>query len=174
MAEKIVKLKPGRPKGTGKFGTETKPVRIPTAMLEDVYRFIESKGHKYPLYSTLVSAGYPSPAADDHVDRSFSLDEYLVPNPGATFFLKVDGEYMRDAGIFSGDIVIVDRSLEPRNKKIVVAAVEGGLTVKRLIKESEGIVLMPENPEFKPLWFRKGHDDVHIWGVVVGVLKRFG
>ncbi len=162
----------GRPKGSGKYGSTTKAIRVPELLINEVYTFIENNANKYPLFSSNVSAGYPV-VADDHVDRSMSLDDYLIPNPTSTFFIKVDGESMRDAGIFSGDIVVVDRSIEPKSKKIVVASVDGGLTVKRFIKESSGVVLMPENDEFKPIWFKDGKD-LHVWGVVVGVIKKFG
>ncbi|MDA0859295.1 MAG: translesion error-prone DNA polymerase V autoproteolytic subunit, partial [Verrucomicrobia bacterium] len=83
-----------------------------------------------PLFSARVQAGFPSPA-DDHLERSIDLNEELIRNPAATFFVRVKGESMQDAGIASGDILVVDRSLAPTDRKIVVAMIDGEFTVKR-------------------------------------------
>ena len=86
---------------------------------------------RIPLVSAKVQAGCPSPA-DDHMEKSLDLNEHLVRNPAATFFVKVEGDSMRDAGILSGDILVVDRSLTPKDSQIVVAMLDGDFTVKRL------------------------------------------
>ena len=88
-----------------------------------------------PLFSSGVSAGFPSPA-EDHIDRKLDLNELLIQHPVATFFVRVAGESMKDAGINHGDILVVDRSLEAVSGKIVIAIVNGELTVKRFIQDS--------------------------------------
>ena len=95
-----------------------------------VYGCDPKTGIKRPLFSSGVSAGFPSPA-DDYIDRQLDLNELLIKKPAATFFIRVAGDSMIGAGIHHDDILIVDRSLEPANNKIVIAVVDGELTVKR-------------------------------------------
>ena len=115
------------------------------------------------LYGTNVPAGFPSPA-DDHTDRQLDLNEHLIARPAATYFVRADGDSMRDAGIFSGDLLIVDRSVQPKANDIVIAIVHGELTVKRLVGSERGWRLVAANPSFadSPLC-EIGFD---IWGVV--------
>lgn len=160
----------GRPKGQGKFKEPTKPIRIPESMVEDVMGYIQSKGYKLPLYSSKVQAGFPSPA-DDFIEQKLDLNNYLIKHPTATFFVRATGLSMINAGIFPDDILIVDRSLDPSNGKIVIAAVDGQLTVKRLRKTDKGNFLDPENDKFKPIKIEEGNDVV-IWGVVTNVLHK--
>jgi len=121
-----------------------------------------------PLFNTLVSAGFPSPA-DDHIERQLDLNTYLVRHPAATFFVRVAGDSMIGAGIHSGDILIVDRALEPADRKIVIAVVNGELTVKRLQKQGKRWLLAPENTAYKPILVENG-TDLEIWGVVTTVI----
>jgi DNA polymerase V len=121
-----------------------------------------------PLYLSSVKAGFPS-AADDYLDRSLDLNEYLIKHPQATFFVKVKGDSMTGAGIYSGDILIVDRSLEAKNKKVVVAILNGEFTVKRLLKSKDKITLMAENPQYAPIEVGPGMD-FEVWGVVIHVI----
>lgn len=121
-----------------------------------------------PLYLSTIKAGFPS-AADDYLDRKLDLNEHLIKHPTATFFVKVKGDSMVGAGIHSGDILIVDRSLQAENKKIVVAILNGEFTVKRLHKIKDKIVLLPENPNYEPIEVPKGAD-FEVWGVVVHVI----
>ena len=158
----------GRPKGVGKFGEVTKPVRIPESMVDDVLGFVASKGHKLPLYACKVQAGFPSPA-DDYMEGALDLNEHLVKHPTATFFVRATGESMLGAGIHPGDILVVDRSLEAKSGKIVIAAVDGELTVKRLHKTAQETTLMPENSAFNPLPI-SDDNDVVIWGIVTNVI----
>lgn len=158
----------GRPKGQGKYKESTKPMRIPESMVEEVKGYVETQGYKFPLYASVVPAGFPSPA-DDHMEGELDLNKHLVKHPTATFFVKASGDSMIKAGIHSGDILVVDRSLEPKHGKIVIAAVEGHLTVKRLYKRGTKIALLPENDEFDPIEI-KNADDLVIWGVVTTVL----
>ena len=97
----------------------------------DFFSFDEGVGSSISIFSDAVQAGFPSPA-EDHIDMDLNLNEYLVQNPSATFCVKAIGESMKDAGIQSGDIMIVDKSLEPKNRSIVLAVINGEFTVKRV------------------------------------------
>lgn len=123
-----------------------------------------------PLYSEAVQAGFPSPA-QDHIEKQLDLNEYLVSHPVATFFVRVQGESMREADIHSGDILIVDRSLEATNGKIIVAVLNGEFTVKRLRKENGQLWLMPENDDFEPIPVTP-ESDFEVWGVVTWIIHR--
>ena len=105
------------------------------------------------------------------MEGKLDLNKHLIRHPTATFFLRATGNSMIKAGIHPGDILVVDRSLEPRHGKIVIAALDGQLTVKRLHKSAKGTFLMPENDEFKPIKIEDGNDVV-IWGVVTTVLHE--
>lgn len=124
-----------------------------------------------PLFSGKIAAGFPSPA-DDHIEKSLDLNEHLILHPVATFFARAQGNSMVKAGIASGDLLIIDRSLEPKNNAIVVAVVNGELTVKRLCLKNRQVWLLPENPEFSPLMITDGMD-FHIWGIVTHVIHSF-
>ena len=118
-----------------------------------------------PLYSCKISAGFPSPA-DDHLEKNLDLNSYLIKNPTATFFVRVNGDSMINAGIHDNDILIVDRSLKPTHGKIVIAVVDGQMTVKRLYKQSGKLFLIPENKNFKPIEITENMS-MEIWGVVI-------
>ncbi len=124
-----------------------------------------------PLFLTPVMAGFPSPA-DDYVDEQLDLHRYLVKNPASTFFLRAEGESMINAGIHDNDLLIVDRSLDAGHNSIVIAAVDGELTVKRLVRQQEKTLLMPENENFAPIDITE-REYVHIWGVVAYVVHKF-
>ena len=119
---------------------------------------------RYPLFMTPVPAGFPSPA-DDYIEKELDLNTYLVKHPAATFFVRVSGDSMRDAGIYPGDILIVDRAIEPTNNSIVIARFEGELTVKRIHKKGRELFLVPENSEYEPIEIQDDMD-FEIWGVV--------
>lgn len=121
--------------------------------------------HQIPLYLSRVPAGFPSPA-DDYVDKRLDLNVHLIQHPNATFFIRVDGDSMTDAGIHSGDLLVVDRKLEPGDQSVVVAALDGELTVKRLVKKNGKLFLASENPRFKPIEVNP-EVGVEVWGVVV-------
>lgn len=124
-----------------------------------------------PLYSHKVVAGFPSPA-DDYVEAKLDLNEKLVRNQDSTFLLVVEGDSMQKAGIRDGDILVVDRSIEPADGKIVIAALDGELTVKRLSVKSTGTWLVPENDDYPPIPVREESDMV-IWGVVTATISQF-
>jgi DNA polymerase V len=121
------------------------------------------------LFSHRVVAGFPSPA-DDHVEDKIDLNTKFIKNPNTTFLVKVQGDSMKKAGIYQGDFLAVDRSLKPKDKDIVIASVDGELTVKRLSVKSTGTWLMPENDDYDPIAVRP-ESDLVIWGVVVSVLR---
>ncbi len=122
------------------------------------------------LFMSSVSAGFPSPA-DDYIDQQLDLHRYLVNNAAATFFLRAQGESMLGAGIHDGDLLIVDRSLEAAHNRIVIAAVDGELTVKRLVRRQGQVLLMPENADYKEIDITE-REHVHIWGVVSYVIHK--
>jgi DNA polymerase V len=160
----------GRPRGTGKFGEETRPVRIPVSDIESVLSYVENGCFRIPLYETLVSAGFPSPA-EDAIDQALDLNQLLIRHPAATFFLKVSGDSMINAGIHPNDILVVDRSLAPNSGKIIIAAVNGELTVKRLLKKLQKVYLVPENDAY-PIIEITEFIDFRIWGVVTSVIHQ--
>lgn len=121
------------------------------------------------LYSASVPAGFPSPA-DDHIEGRLDLNQHLVRRPAATFFARADGESMRDAGIFDGDLLIVDRGVDPEPNDIVVVTIDGGLAVKRLARCGNGWQLAPANPAFSPIPVDP-EDGVQIWGVVTHSIR---
>lgn len=123
---------------------------------------------KLPLFIVPVKAGFPSPA-EDYLEENLDLNEYLIKHPAATFFVRVDGDSMKGAGIHRGDILIVDRALEASNGKIVVAIINGEFTVKRIRIEKEKILLEPENPRYVPIEVQP-ESDFEVWGIVTFVI----
>lgn len=158
----------GRPKGSGKFGEMTKAVRVPISEIENVFRFVRNQFYRLPFYQHTISAGFPSPAENDKEDK-LDLNELLIKHPVATFFLRVSGSSMIKAGIHHNDILIVDRSIEPTSGRVVIAAVNGELTVKRLLIERNKIQLVAENNSYPPIEITEEMDLV-IWGVVTNVI----
>jgi DNA polymerase V len=116
-----------------------------------------------------ISAGFPSPA-DDFKEVRISLDKELVRNIESTFYARVSGESMEGAGLSDGDLIIIDRSLNPDNNKIAVCFVDGEFTVKRIVKKSNKIYLKPENKKYKMIEISEG-SELLIWGIVTYVIK---
>lgn len=160
----------GRPKGTGKFGEPTVPVRVPVSLVHEVAELVELKGRGLPLYGSRVQAGMPT-ATDDYMEGRIDLHDYVVQHPAATFFVRVQGDSMLGAGIHEGDILVVDRSLEAREGSIVIAVVDGELTVKRLRRRNNQVELVPENEKY-PVIKVGPEQDFRIWGVVTTVVHR--
>lgn len=158
----------GRPKGSGKFGVETQVVRIPSNEVEAVLKLIQNGFYRLPFFQHTISAGFPSPAEDDLEDK-LDLNELLIKRPAATFFLRVSGSSMINAGIHHNDILIVDRSLEPSHGKIVIASVNGELTVKRLSCEGKKMQLVAENEAYPPIDITETME-LRFWGVVTNVI----
>lgn len=187
----------GRPQGTGKYGEKTCPVRVPISLLPKIkalllqnnslnspvlshYRatsplatikpatLAETSGQTIPLYATRVAAGTPSPA-DEYIDQHLDVAQFLIKRPTSTFLVRAEGDSMINAGIQENDLLIVDRSLEPKSGKIIIAAVNGHLTVKRLQISNHKVHLMPENPRYMPIEINED-TDFRIWGVVIHVI----
>ncbi len=117
-----------------------------------------------------ISAGFPSPA-DDFKEIRISLDRELVKNPEATFYAKVSGDSMIEAGLNDGDLIVIDRSLDPKNGKIAICLVDGEFTVKRLKRDKNKFYLMPENKKYKPIEISE-ENRLTIWGIVEYVIKK--
>ncbi len=124
-----------------------------------------------PLYTTRVVAGFPSPA-DDHVEKRLSPSDYLVKNDSATFFVRVKGDSMIDAGIFENDVLVIDRSIEARVGDIVLAILEGEFTVKTLGRSKQGPRLIPANDHYPVIEIRAGQS-FEVYGVVTGSMRKF-
>lgn len=164
----------GRPKGQGKFGEATKAIRIPLSRLNEVKGLLEDRPTRLslPLYSSTVRAGFPSPA-DDYIEDFLDLNNYLINHPAATFMVKASGDSMTDVGIQSGDLLIVDRSIEATHGKVVIAAINGELTVKQLSRLNGRIKLLPANDKYRAIDI-SDEQDLVIWGVVIHVIHSFG
>src|SRR5690606_3344208 len=123
-----------------------------------------------PLASSLISAGFPSPA-DDFQEDKISLDKYVVKNKDATFYASLKGTSMVDAGFDEGDILVIDRSLEPTDNKIAVCFVDGDFTVKRVKVTTDGAWLLPYNKDLKPIKITEENTFI-IWGIVTYIVKK--
>ncbi|MEO3879992.1 translesion error-prone DNA polymerase V autoproteolytic subunit [Rheinheimera fenheensis] len=122
-----------------------------------------------PFYSDPVKAGFPSPA-QDYVERTLDLNELCIRHPNATFFVRVEGDSMIEAGIYDGDVLVVDRSIDAEHGDIVVAAVGHEFTVKELCTRPS-LMLLPRNPAYKPIRPRNG-EELNIFGVVTNVIRQ--
>lgn len=123
-----------------------------------------------PLFAYRVPAGFPSPA-EDYVEGKLDLNRYIVEHEAATFYIRVQGHSMTGAGILDGDVIAVDRALEPRHRDIVLAVIDGELTVKEFSNQNGQVQLLAHNPDFKPIEIRHGQE-LTIWGVVAGVVRK--
>ncbi|MDO4758867.1 MAG: translesion error-prone DNA polymerase V autoproteolytic subunit [Rikenellaceae bacterium] len=128
-----------------------------------------SSHEELPLVGSTIKAGFPSPA-DDFLEQPLDLNRALIHNPAATFFVRVEGDSMAGAGIDDGDLLIVDRSVEPAEGSIAICFVDGEFTVKRLGREGGAWILLPSNSKYRPIRVAEG-DELMIWGVVTFVVK---
>jgi DNA polymerase V len=138
--------------------------------VEQVFRCFQHNFYKLPLYRQTISAGFPSPA-DDELEEKLDLHQMLVKHPAATFFLKVSGHSMKNAGIHDGDILVVDRSVAPSHGKVVIASLNGELTVKRLWIEGKRVRLAAENDAYPSIDITE-EADLRIWGVVTSAIHQ--
>ena len=122
-----------------------------------------------PFVENGISAGFPSPALD-FADSSIDLNKHLIKHPSATFFGRVKGDSLKNAGVENGDLMIIDRSLEPTNGKIAVCYIDGEFTAKRLQIDKKEIWLLPENENYKPIRVTEDNNFL-IWGIVTYVIK---
>lgn len=124
-----------------------------------------------PLFVQAIPAGFPSPACD-YTEEGLDLNAYLVKHKAASFFFEVEGDSMVGAGIFDGDKVLVDRSIEPKHGHIVVAVINNEYTLKRLYRYRGVLELRPENPAY-PVIRLKDAEELQVWGVVIGSVRKF-
>jgi DNA polymerase V len=134
----------------------------------DIFAPDSSTLYRIPLLICPVEAGFPSPA-EDWVEDRLDLNKHLIKHPAATFFVRVAGHSMTGAGIHPGDILVVDRALEPTDGKVIIAVVDGELTVKRVRVKQGRLFLMPDNPDYPPLAIEE-ETDFSVWGVVSYVI----
>jgi len=189
------KAKPGRPKGRNAYGESTIPIRIPKSKVTQITEYLKQSALKnspdtidfyehirqvtvpevsveLSLYSSKVSAGFPSPC-DDHIAKRLNIHDYLIDQEDATFLVTVTGLSMRDAGLLPKDVVIVDRSKNAAIGNIILAVIDGEFTIKQLTLGKNGHpVLLPANPDFKPIEIKEGMD-FEIWGVVTGSIRKY-
>jgi DNA polymerase V len=189
------KAKPGRPEGRNAYGESTVPIRIPKSKVTQITDFLNQCALKnrpgtidfyehirqvstpevsveLPLYSSKISAGFPSPC-DDHIAKRLNIHDYLVDQEDATFLVTITGLSMRDAGLLPKDVAIVDRSKNANIGNIILAVVDGEFTIKQLAIGGNGNpVLLPANPDFKPIEIKDGMD-FEIWGVVTGSIRKY-
>ena len=130
----------------------------------------DSRSIELPYYDTRVQAGFPSPA-EDHLEQRLDLNTLVIENPSATFFVRVAGESMREIGITDGDILVVDRSIESWENRIVVAVIDSEFTIKRFTTQNETVVLEAENPDYPAIKITP-EMDFSVWGVVSWTLKK--
>lgn len=134
----------------------------------DIYSAQTDTELNLPLFEG-VRAGFPSPAAD-FIDVSIDLNKHLIKHPSATFYARAKGDSMKDAGIFDGDLLIVDKSIDPVDGKIAICYVNGEFTVKRIKKEKDEVWLIPANSAYQPIKMEEG-SSLTIWGIVTHVIK---
>lgn len=123
-----------------------------------------------PLFLASVSAGFPSPA-EDYIEGRLDLNRHLIKHPAATFFVRVAGDSMLGAGIHPGDILVVDRALEPQDSNVVIAVIDGELTVKRISQRHGRLFLVPDNQAYEPLEIVETME-FEVWGVVTSVIHN--
>lgn len=191
------RLNAGRKTGTGKFGEPTAVVRVPASQkrliadflaayqrkqqLEDAIDIsslmlpaIHSQAIKLPLYTSKVSAGFPSPA-EEHVEKRLDPSEFLIDQKDATFFVTIQGQSMIDVGLMPNDKAVIDRSKKPKIGDIVLAVIDGEFTIKTLARKKDGSPrLLPANSSgaYSPIDITE-ETQFQIWGVVTGSFRRF-
>jgi DNA polymerase V len=143
--------------------------RIDSKELE-LFRPDVSTAIELPLFETGISAGFPSPA-DDYIEDRIDLNAELIRNPSSTFFGRVNGDSMINAGIGDGDLIVIDKSIEPKDNSIVVCVIDGEFTVKRFRNNDGEILLVPENEKYKTLKITN-ENDFRVWGTVTYTIKK--
>jgi DNA polymerase V len=136
----------------------------------ELYQWTDVSHISIPYFSDGIKAGFPSPASE-FPDKHLDLNEYLIQHPASTFFVKVIGDSMTGSNIHEGDILIVDRSLIPKNDDVIVAYLRGEFTVKKFLKEDPYVYLVPTNPAYKRIQIQADEDFV-VWGVVTYVISK--
>jgi len=188
------RLGAGRKPGSGKYGESTAVIRVPQSEVSNVRDFLgvlekkrlregqdnvaefvtlgpASTERSLPLYTSKVAAGFPSPA-DDHIEKRLNPSDYLVENDNSTFFVRVKGDSMIDAGIFEDDVLVIDRSPVAQIGDIILAVLDGEFTVKTLGKSKLGPRLIPANKAYPVIEIKEGQS-FEVWGVVTGSMRKF-
>ena len=142
-----------------------------TTTILDFYTPDFSTELELPYVDVGISAGFPSPA-DDFIELTIDLNRELIKHKDSTFFAKVKGNSMKNAGIFDGDLLIIDKSLEPQDGKIAICQIDGDFTVKRIKKENDVVWLIAENEDYKPIKVTE-ENELMIWGIVIHSIKSF-
>ena len=177
----------GRKVNSGIYGEATKVIRVPESKVVDIQRYIiqPQSGNvadiiktnpslsyqPLDLFEHKVPAGFPSPA-DDHIEKKLDLNDYLIKQKEATFFVRIKGDSMIDAGIHDNDIVIVDKSQKASNGDIVLASIDGDFTVKSLSSYKSKYRLLAANEKYKPIEIDESMQ-FEVWGVVTGAVRKF-
>lgn len=184
----------GRRPGSGSYGEPTSVMRVPASQVAAVRDFLGARKQQQrheapgnvvdlacplpaarprplPLYGSKVAAGFPA-AADDHIERRLDPSDYLVQDPATTFFVRVRGDSMIDAGIFEDDVLVVDRARRPQMGDIVLALLDGEFTVKTLARTPRGVRLIPANRNYPVIDVGIGQS-FEVWGVVTGSMRKF-
>lgn len=146
------------------------PLRLYTGNIIDIFSADTDTALELPFVDNGISAGFPSPALD-FVDVTIDLNRHLIKNPAATFYGRVKGDSLKNAGISNDDLLIIDRSLEPINGKIAVCYIDGEFTAKRIQINKKEIWLIPENEDYQPIRITEENDFL-IWGIVTHVIKN--
>ena len=136
----------------------------------DLFSIIKKTQINTPVFLDKVSAGFPSPATD-YMENKLDLNEYLITHPAATFIVKASGSSMVNANIYSGDLLVVDRSITPKNNNIVIASIFGDLTVKKLKKKEKSFFLVSANEEYPNIEVKE-EMECFIWGVVTYIIHE--
>lgn len=139
-------------------------------LVSDIYKPSDVPGSLIPLMISRVSAGFPS-SAENYLDKVLDLNDLLIKHPAATFFIRVKGDSMVNAGIHSDDILIVDRALSVSNNKIIIARINDELTVKRIKMEHGKTFLVPDNEKYQPIEVTS-EMDFEVWGVVIFIIHK--
>ena len=144
--------------------------RIHAGLILDFFTPDFSTQLELPLAGTAIAAGFPSPA-EEYLDLALDLNKELIKHPAATFYARVKGDSMVDAGIQDGDLLVIDKALEPKEGTVAVCYLDGEFTVKRLSVREEGVYLMPANAEFKPIRITEENNFL-VWGLVAYVIHK--
>lgn len=147
------------------------PVKLNRSETLELYSALTDTTMNIPMVSEKISAGFPSPA-EDFIDTGIDLNQFLIKHSASTFFGRVKGDSMMNVGISDGDLLIIDKSLDPENGKIAVCFIDGEFTVKRILIEQDKCYLMPENDAYKPIPVTSENNFL-IWGIVTHVIKSF-
>ena len=139
-------------------------------LISKIYSSLIKNKNKIAFYNSSIPAGFPSPA-EDHIDIPLDLNDHLIRHPAATFYVYAKGNSMQNSGIYDGDLLIVDRAVEPKLKNIVIAIIDGEFTVKRISKIKNKIYLLPDNKEYQPIEI-KDSSNFQIWGVVIYTIHK--